>query len=421
MGAKEKLRQLKANIDTLILTATPIPRTLQFSLMGARDISILRTPPPNRHPVQTEVRAFDAVLIKSAIEYEMSRGGQVFFVHNRIQNIADVEGMIRKLVPSAKIGTGHGQMKGEDLEALMLAFVEGEYDVLLSTTIIESGLDVPNANTIIVNDGQNFGLSDLHQLRGRVGRSNKKAFCYILTPPMASLSEDSRKRLRAIEEFSDLGAGFNIAMRDLDIRGAGNILGAEQSGFIAEIGFELYQRVLDETLFELKQEEFPELLNEQDGQRDYISDVNLETDYSLLFPDFYVPTVIERLKLYKELNSFEEESQLQKFGNQLIDRFGPLPKETTDLLEAVKLKWLAKRLAIERLLLKNNCLNAFFVSNKNNPFFQSDDFQKLLTYVVAHPWHCRMKEVKDRLILQIDEVDSISKALEVLHLIAGHS
>lgn len=419
VGAKEKLRQLKANIDTLILTATPIPRTLQFSLMGARDISILRTPPPNRYPVQTEVRAFDANLIRSAVEYEMSRGGQVFFVHNRIQNIADVEAMLKKLVPMARIGTGHGRMKGEELEALMLNFVEGEFDVLLSTAIIESGLDVPNANTIIVNDAQNFGLSDLHQLRGRVGRSNKKAFCYILTPPLSSLSEDSRKRLRAIEEFSELGAGFNIAMRDLDIRGAGNILGAEQSGFIAEIGFELYQRVLDEALFELKQEEFPELMEKDDKTRDYISDVNLETDFSLLFPDFYVPTVIERLKLYKELNEIEDEGALLKFGEHLEDRFGPLPKETLELFEAVRLKWFARKLAIERLLLKNNSLSAYFAANRENPFYQSDDFQALLAYVIGHPWHCRMKESKDRLILQIDEVDSISNALELLKLIVS--
>lgn len=417
VGAKEKLRQMKANIDTLILTATPIPRTLQFSLMGARDISILRTPPPNRYPVQTEVKAFDAGLIRSAIEYEISRGGQVFFVHNRIQNIADVEAMLKKLVPKARIGTGHGRMKGEELEGLMLGFVEGDYDVLLSTAIIESGLDVPNANTIIINDAQNFGLSDLHQLRGRVGRSNKKAFCYILTPPLASLSEDSRKRLRAIEEFSELGAGFNIAMRDLDIRGAGNILGAEQSGFIAEIGFELYQRVLDEALLELKQEEFPELIEEGGHSLNYISDVNLETDFSLLFPDFYVPTVIERLKLYKELNEIEDEGALLKFGSQLEDRFGPMPTETLELIEAVKLKWFARKLAVERLLLKNNSLSAYFAANRANPFYKSDDFQALLTYVINHPWHCRMKESKDRLILHVDEVGSISKALALLRLI----
>lgn len=415
VGAKEKLRNLKENVDTLTLTATPIPRTLQFSLMGARDMSVLRTPPPNRYPVQTEVMTFDPEVIRDAVRFEIQRGGQVFFVHNRIQNIQDIANLVRSLVPEARVDIGHGQMPGDEMEKVMLRFVAGEIDVFISTTIVESGLDVPNANTMILNDAQNFGLSDMHQLRGRVGRSNKKAFCYLFTPPEVILSDESRKRLRAIAEFSDLGSGFQIAMRDLDIRGAGNILGAEQSGFISEIGFEMYQKILDEAIAELKDDEMPDTAGkDQSAPRRYVHDVVIETDASILIPDKYVPSVSERLLLYKELNEIENEDSLTSFRSMLEDRFGAIPKETGELISAVRLKWLAKNMAIEKLILKNGLLTLYFISRKDSPFFNSATFQHIIDFTLKNPRRCLMKEHNERLIMKVDKIQSVGAAIEIM-------
>ncbi|MPL95775.1 Transcription-repair-coupling factor [bioreactor metagenome] len=415
VGAKEKLRNLRENIDTLTLTATPIPRTLQFSLMGARDMSVLRTPPPNRYPVQTEVMTFDPEVIRDAVRFEIQRGGQVYFVHNRIQNIQDIANLVRSLVPEARVDIGHGQMPGDEMEKVMLRFVAGEIDVFVSTTIVESGLDVPNANTMILNDAQNFGLSDMHQLRGRVGRSNKKAFCYLFTPPEVILSDESRKRLRAIAEFSDLGSGFQIAMRDLDIRGAGNILGAEQSGFIAEIGFEMYQKILDEAISELKDDEMPDAAGmDQRAPRKYVHDVVIETDASILIPDKYVPSVAERLLLYKELNEIETEEQLGQFVYMLEDRFGAIPREALELISAVRLKWLAKSMAIEKLILKKGLLTLYFISRKESPFFTSPTFQHIIDFTVKNPRRCLMKEQHERLVMKVDNIHSVGAAIEVM-------
>lgn len=419
VGAKEKLRQMKANVDTLTLTATPIPRTLQFSLMGARDLSIIRTPPPNRFPVQTEVRTFHPDIIKDAVESEIEREGQVFLVHNRIQNIQDVAAMVHKLVPKARIGIAHGQMEGNEMEEIMLEFIEGNIDVLVSTTIVESGLDVPNANTMIINDAQNFGLSELHQLRGRVGRSNRKAFCYLITPPIQQLSDDARKRLRAIEEFSDLGSGFNIAMRDLDIRGAGNLLGAEQSGFITEIGYEMYQKILDEALHELKSDEFGDVYSEDDGKPvNYVRDVNLETDMSLLIPDQYVSSIAERLILYKDLNSIDTDEALEQFTEMLRDRFGEIPVELVELVRSVKLRWLARQLGMEKLVLKRSELIAYFIGNHESAFFQSSGFKKVLDYVMLNPRICRMKEQNEKLMMAVENIHSVSDAIMLLSSIS---
>lgn len=414
VAAKEKLRNLKSNVDILTLTATPIPRTLQFSLMGARDLSLLKTAPANRYPVQTEVRPFHPDIIKDAIENELSRGGQVYFVHNRIQNIKDVANMIHTLVPQAGVAIGHGQMEGRELEQVMLSFIEGEIDVLLSTTIVENGLDVPNANTMIINDAQNYGLSDLHQLRGRVGRSNKKAFCHLLTPPANILSDDARKRLNAIAEFSELGSGFQIAMRDLDIRGAGNLLGAEQSGFITEIGYEMYQKILDEALHELKGDEFSDLYLEEKDKKVYIKDVNIESDISLLFPDDFIPTITERLMLYKELNELDGEEELDSFTKMLFDRFGTLPKETIDLIDAVRMKWKAREIAVEKIVLKEEILTLYFTANKDSAFYQSSYFVKIIEYVANHPEKSLMKESKGRLIVKIKNVANINSAIQLL-------
>ncbi len=337
VAAKEKIKQLRVDVDTLTLTATPIPRTLQFSMMGARDLSIINTPPPNRYPVQTEIHPFSEEIIRDAISFEISRGGQVFFVNTRVRNILEIAGMIQRAVPKAKTAIAHGQMEGAKLEKIMVDFIEGDYDVLVATTIIESGLDIPNVNTIIINDAHHYGLSDLHQLRGRVGRSNKKAFCYLLAPPMSALSDEARKRLRAIEEFADLGSGFSIAMRDLDIRGAGNILGAEQSGFISEIGFEMYQKILDEALLELKETEFKELFREE-TPKEYVRDCVIETDLEILIPDHYLSNITERLNLYKELDSIETEEELSKFRNRLTDRFGPVPEHCFKLSDFAGLR-----------------------------------------------------------------------------------
>ena len=360
--SKEKIKHFKVNVDTLTLTATPIPRTLQFSLMGARDLSIINTPPPNRYPVQTELHTFNEEIIKEAVEYEISRGGQVFFVTTRIQNIMEIAGMVQRIVPHANVVVAHGQMEGHKLEKVMVEFIEGEHDVLIATTIIESGLDIPNVNTIIINEAHHYGLSDLHQLRGRVGRSNKKAFCYLLAPPMSVLTDEARKRLRTIEEFSDLGSGFSIAMRDLDIRGAGNILGGEQSGFIAEIGFEMYQKILDEAIRELKEQDFKELYLEE-HPAEFIRDCQIETDFEVLIPDHYITNITERLSLYKELDSIDNEQALGKFRARLIDRFGPVPEQSESLIQTIRLRWLAKKIGFEKLVLRNNRLTCYFISD----------------------------------------------------------
>jgi len=413
VSAKEKLKKLRVNVDTLILTATPIPRTLQFSMMGARDMSIISTPPPNRYPVQTEVHVFNEEIVRDAISYELSRGGQVFFVNNRILNLVDLAAIIKKLVPDARVGVGHGQMDGHQLEKVMLGFVEGEFDVLVSTTIVESGLDIPNANTIIINDAQNYGLSDLHQLRGRVGRSNRKAFCYLLAPPLSILSDEARKRLKAIEEFADIGSGFNIAMRDLDIRGAGNILGAEQSGFITEIGFEMYQKILDEALHELKLAEYSELYKDE-MDKEFVRECQIETDLEILIPDNYISNITERLSLYKELDSIETEEALLSFQEQLIDRFGPVPSETQELLSAIRLRMLAKTIGIEKLILRNQVMTSYFLSNETSAYYQSDMFTAVLKYVQTHTSSCRMKEGAGKLTITFQRVTSISDALKVL-------
>lgn len=417
VSAKEKLKQFKANVDTLTLTATPIPRTLQFSLMGARDLSIINTPPPNRYPVQTEVRSFGEDVIKNAIEYEVSRGGQVFFVHNRVQNILDVYDMLKKFVPGVRIGVGHGQMEGKKLEKIMVDFIDGLYDVLLATTIIESGLDIANANTIIINDAQNYGLSDLHQLRGRVGRSNKKAFCYLLCPPPSTLTSEAQKRLKAISEHSELGSGFSIAMRDLDIRGAGNILGAEQSGFISEIGIEMYQKILDEALVELKETEFKDLFEEELKNKDFVKDCQFESDLGMMIPSYYVESSSERLSLYKELDSIENEEGLEKFSISLKDRFGDLPVETHSLINTIRLRWLAKKIGFEKLIIKNNRMTGHFTGERDSDYFASDNFGRVLEFIKAHPTLSKMKEKNDKLTLVFDGVKNVDIALRLLRMI----
>lgn len=418
VGAKEKIKAIKTNVDTLTLTATPIPRTLQFSLMGARDLSIINTAPPNRYPVTTEVHVFNEQLIKEAINYEVSRGGQVFFIHNRVQNIHEMADMIKKLCPDVKIAVGHGQMDGDKLEETMMSFIDGEADVLVSTTIVESGLDISNANTIIINQAQNFGLSDMHQMRGRVGRSNKKAFCYLLTPPLTVLTPEARQRLKAIEEFSDLGSGFNVAMRDLDIRGAGNLLGGEQSGFITEIGFEMYHKILDEAMQELKETDFKGLFP-VDEKHKFVSDCQIDTDLEILIPTDYVENTTERLSLYKDLDDIEQEEKLMAFESQLRDRFGPVPLQVLELMDTVRLRWKAKALGFEKIILKNNSLKGYFVSNSNSAFFNSPAFSNVLQYVQSHPSRCKMKEDKGKLSLSFSKIASIANANVLLGELTG--
>ncbi len=413
VSAKEKLRHLRVNVDTLTLTATPIPRTLQFSMLGARDLSVINTPPPNRHPIQTEVHAFDERIVRDAILYEISRGGQVFFVHNRINNIAEIAGMIQRNIPDAKIRVAHGQMEGAKLEAIMLDFIEGNFDVLVSTTIVESGLDIPNANTIIINEAQNYGLSDLHQLRGRVGRNNKKAFCFLLTPPKMVLTPEARRRLKALEDFSDLGSGFNIALRDLDIRGAGDLLGGEQSGFISDIGYEMYQRIIDEAIRELKSKEFKSLYAEQPA--DVLpADCLIDTDMELLIPDSYVSNISERLSLYKELDSIENDDQLANFSKKMIDMFGQIPESTRELILSIKLRKMARNIGFEKLSLKNNKLIIHFISDPHSDYFSSEHFAKVLNYVQNHPQTCKMKQQNEKLSITIANIPSIIEAIKVM-------
>ncbi|WP_162428383.1 transcription-repair coupling factor [Pontibacter pudoricolor] len=412
---KDKLKEMRINVDTLTLTATPIPRTLHFSLMGARDLSVIATPPPNRQPVQTELHVFDEILIRDGISAELKRGGQVFFVHNRVKDIDEIANMILKLVPDARITFAHGQMDGELLEKRMMKFVEGEYDVLVSTNIIESGLDIPNANTIIINRAHMFGLSDLHQMRGRVGRSNKKAYCYLLTPPVAGLPSDARKRLSTLEEFSDLGEGFKIAMRDLDIRGAGNLLGGEQSGFITDLGFEMYHQILDDAVKELKETEFRELFLGDNLEQfiEPVRDCNIETDMEVLIPDWYVSNISERLSLYSKLDSTKDLDELEKLRASIVDRFGPLPEEVQKLIEIVKLRWQAQQLGFEKLTIKKEVMKGYLPSENNDKYFQSDTFGNILKYVQQHSRRSRLKEAKNKLIVIVEDIRTIADAREV--------
>jgi len=412
VNIKDKLKLFKENIDTLTLSATPIPRTLQFSLLGARDLSLINTPPPNRQSVETNIIGFNQEIIRDAISYEMARNGQIFFVHNRIENIKEVAGLLQRLCPDAKIRTGHGKLEGKKLEELMIDFMEGDFDVLVSTTIIENGVDIPNANTIIINNAQNFGLSDLHQMRGRVGRSNKKAFCYLISPPLHTVSEESRKRLTALEQFSTLGSGFKIAMRDLDIRGAGDLLGADQSGFINEIGFETYQKILNEAIEELKQEQFQDLF-EKETERFYVKDCQLDTDLEILIPDTYVSNISERLNLYKELNNFKEEDEITAFIERLNDRFGTAPKAIYNVCDALRLRWMAKKIGFERIILKNDRMRAYFPSKADSPYYNTDAFQQALGYLKNNFGTCEIVENKGKLSMRIKNINSIEGALGV--------
>jgi transcription-repair coupling factor (superfamily II helicase) len=429
--SKEKLRNFKTHVDTLTLTATPIPRTLQFSLLGARDLSVINTPPPNRHPIVTELHTFNEEIIREGIQFEVSRGGQVFFIHNRIQNISEVEMLIKKLCPDVRTVVGHGQMEGSRLEQIMIDFINGDYDVLVATAIIESGLDIPNANTIFINNAHNFGLSDLHQLRGRVGRSNRRAFCYLIAPPLTSLTPEAKRRLKAIEELSDLGSGFNIALQDLDIRGAGNMLGAEQSGFIADIGFDAYNRILNEAIQELKENEFKEIYaargiesheerNMSEGEK-YYTDCIIETDMEVHIPDTYISNVTERIKTYQEIDSIKDESMLHELKVNLADRFGPLPGSLIDLLKIVETRWLAEILGFEKLVLKNNRMTAYFISDKNSKYYRSQTFGKILNFVKCNPDTFRMKEGEGKLSLTASPMEEIDKVHALLLLLKNNS
>lgn len=423
VSVKEKLKELKVNVDTMTMTATPIPRTLQFSLMGARDLSIINTPPPNRFPVQTEVHTFDEDVIREAIQLEMNRNGQVFFINNRIQNIYQIEALIKKLVPGVRVAVGHGQMPPDKLEEIIVDFIEYEYDVLVATTIIESGIDIPNVNTIIINSAHKFGLSDLHQLRGRVGRSNRKAYCYLLAPETSLLTPEARRRLTAIETFSELGSGFNIAMQDLDIRGAGNMLGAEQSGFIADLGYETYQRILNEAVHELKDEEFSELYAEEiakeNSSLNYVTDCQIDTDMELMFSSDYIENVSERITLYRELDSIDNEADLLEFEKRIEDRFGKIPDQSKNLLLVVRLRWLAIKYGIERLVLKNERMTAFLVSNPLSSYYQSENFGKILQFVATHPRQCQLRDQQNRRSVVVSMVRTVNQAYHILSEIDG--
>ena len=418
VAVKEKLKIIKENVDVLTLTATPIPRTLQFSLMAARDLSVITTPPPNRYPIESRVVRFNEEVIRDAVSYEIQRGGQVFFIHNRIENIKEVAGMVQRLVPDAKIGIGHGQMEGRKLEQLMLAFMNGEFDVLVSTTIVESGLDVPNANTIFINNANNFGLSDLHQMRGRVGRSNKKAFCYFITPEYSAMTNDARKRITALEQYTELGSGFNIAMKDLEIRGAGDLLGGEQSGFINEIGFDTYQKILNEAIEELKENEFRELYKDDLKVKEYVKDITIDTDFELLFPDDYVNNITERLNLYTKLNEIKTEEDLLKFESDITDRFGEIPAQVVDLICSMRIKWIGAKLGFEKIIMKHGKLVGYFVSDQQSNFYKSPSFTKVLQFVQTNPLACKMKEKQTRkglrLLLTFENINSVEKALSAL-------
>lgn len=420
VATKEKLRQLKTNVDTLTLSATPIPRTLQFSLMGARDMSIMRTPPPNRYPIQTEIATFSSEVIADAINFEMSRGGQVFFVNDRIAGLAPIAEMIHKYVPDCRVGIGHGQMSPEELEKIVMGFMNHDYDVLLSTTIVENGIDISNANTIIINDAHRFGLSDLHQMRGRVGRSNRKAFCYLLAPPLANLTADARRRLEALETFSELGSGFSIAMQDLDIRGAGNLLGAEQSGFMEDLGYETYQKILTQAVTELKNDEFQDLYAEQIAQGeaisgdDFVDDCAVESDLEMYFPDNYVPGSSERMLLYRELDNIERDEELEAYRQRLIDRFGPVPRQGEELMLVVPLRRVGRRLGCEKIILRQGRMQMQFVSNTQSAFYQSAAFGRVINYIGYHPRRCNLKEKNGKRSMVVSQVASVKEAVEIL-------
>lgn len=420
VATKEKLRQLKTNVDTLTLSATPIPRTLQFSLMGARDMSIMRTPPPNRYPIQTEIATFSSEVIADAINFEMSRGGQMFFVNDRIAGLAPIAEMIHKYVPDCRVGIGHGQMSPEELEKIVMGFMNYDYDVLLSTTIVENGIDISNANTIIINDAHRFGLSDLHQMRGRVGRSNRKAFCYLLAPPLANLTADARRRLEALETFSELGSGFSIAMQDLDIRGAGNLLGAEQSGFMEDLGYETYQKILTQAVTELKNDEFQDLYAEQIAQGeaisgdDFVDDCAVESDLEMYFPDNYVPGSSERMLLYRELDNIERDEELEAYRQRLIDRFGPVPRQGEELMLVVPLRRVGRRLGCEKIILRQGRMQMQFVSNTQSAFYQSAAFGRVINYIGYHPRRCNLKEKNGKRSMVVSQVASVKEAVEIL-------
>jgi transcription-repair coupling factor (superfamily II helicase) len=425
VAVKEKLKQLKVNVDTLTLTATPIPRTMQFSLMGARDLSIINTPPPNRHPIVTELHTFNNDIIREAIMYEVNRNGQVFFIHNRVQNIVEVEDMVNRICPEVTTRYAHGQMDGKSLERIMLEFMRGDFDVLIATTIIENGLDIPNANTIIINNANNFGLSELHQLRGRVGRSTKKAFCYLLAPPISHMTGEARRRLQAITNFTELGSGFNIAMQDLDIRGAGDMLGAEQSGFIADMGYETYQKILSEAVQELKEEEFKDILKsgsqskQMEKDHCYVNDCHIETDYEILLPEQYISSVSERINLYRKLDNIEREVDLANFEQELIDRFGPVPEPVSGMMEIVRLRWVAMKLGFQRIVIKENNFIGYFISDQQSAYYQSPVFAGIIQYIQHHPGSMNLKEVNQKLRLRISNIQQvfdIRKQLEKLYM-----
>ena len=425
VSTKEKLRQLKVNVDTLTMSATPIPRTLQFSLMGARDMSIMRTPPPNRFPIHTEVVTFNAETISDAINFEMSRNGQVYFVCDRIAKLPELKMLIEKKVPDCRVAIGHGQMKPEELEKIIMGFINYDFDVLLSTTIVENGIDISNANTIIVMDAHHFGLSDLHQMRGRVGRSNKKAFCYLIAPPKAALTFDARRRLEALETFSDLGSGFNLAMQDLDIRGAGNLLGSEQSGFMEDLGYETYQKILSQAVTELKNEEFNDLYQEEmkEGEQltgdDFVDDCAVDSDLEMYFPDSYVPGSAERMLLYRELDHLDRDEEVEAFRQRMIDRFGPIPQEGDELIHVVGLRRVGKLLGCEKILLKGGAMQLQFVSNVDSPFYRSQMFSRVIAYATSHIQDCALKEKNNKRILRISHVKSVEQARSLLDMISG--
>ena len=438
VSTKEKLRQLKTNVDTLTMSATPIPRTLQFSLVGARDLSVIQTPPPNRYPIQTEIHTFSAEIIADAINFEMSRNGQVFFVNNRINELTHLKELIQKYIPDCRVAVGHGQMRPDELEQIVLDFSNYDYDVLLSTTIVENGIDIPNANTIIINGAQYFGLSDLHQMRGRVGRGNRKAFCYLLAPPLSALPADSRRRLEALENFSELGSGINIAMQDLDIRGAGNLLGAEQSGFISDLGYETYQKILNEAMTELRNEERGKMKNEKADDKEggkkssaqgnhsshlssfipnvgpWVSDCALESDLEMYFPDQYVPNDSERMLLYRELDNTKDEKELEAYRQRMLDRFGPLPPQAEELLHVVPLRRIGKQLGCEKIMLKQGRMFLYFVQNPNSPFYQSDTFGSIINYVTQNVSRCNFREQNGKRSMVITDVPTVAEAVSVL-------
>ena len=417
---------MKVNVDTLTMSATPIPRTLQFSLVGARDLSVIQTPPPNRYPIQTEIHTFSPEIIVDAVNFEMSRNGQVYIVNNRISDLQRLKDTIEKYIPDARIAIGHGQMKPEDLEHIILDFANYDYDVLISTTIVENGIDIPNANTIIINSAHYFGLSDLHQMRGRVGRGNRKAFCYLLAPPLSALNQESRRRLEALENFSDLGSGINIAMQDLDIRGAGNMLGAEQSGFIADLGYETYQKILSQAVTELKNDEFSEIYKEEikSGEmtgEDFVDDCTVESDIEMYFPDQWVPTDSERMLLYRELDNLKNDEELARYRQRLIDRFGEIPKVADELMKVVPLRRKAKQLGCERLMLKMGRMTMFFVSNPNSPYYQSQAFDSILNYIATNPRRCNIRENNGKRSLVVNDVKSVGEAIVVLEDISSRT